>query len=121
MNSNSVPPLGAVCLLKELDLTGAYGVNPAGPQKIKMPFFIVQTRAEPRTVMAYQNRCPHLGVPLEWQPNQFLNHMRDYIICGTHGALFRLEDGFCIRGPCARKALIPVPIKICGGWVCLVE
>ena len=24
-------------------------------------------------VYAYKNRCPHRGVPLEWQPNQFLD------------------------------------------------
>ena len=44
-------------------------------------------------VFAYQNRCPHTGVNLEWQPDRFLDLTNRYIQCATHGALFRLTDG----------------------------
>ena len=39
-------------------------------------------------VYAYQNRCPHRGVALEWQPDQFLDASASLIQCSTHAALF---------------------------------
>ncbi|WP_408005462.1 Rieske (2Fe-2S) protein [Pseudomonas huanghezhanensis] len=59
-------------------------------------------------VYAYQNRCPHRGVPLEWLPDQFLDTSASLIRCATHGALFLIEDGQCIAGPCEGKSLTPV-------------
>lgn len=53
----------------------------------------------------YINRCPHTGVNLEWQPDRFLNPDGDLIQCSTHGAQFRIADGFCIFGPCAGRSL----------------
>lgn len=61
---------------------------------------------------AYKNRCPHLGIPLEWQPDQFLDEDGELIRCSTHGALFEIETGFCVAGPCAGQALTSVPIKV---------
>jgi nitrite reductase/ring-hydroxylating ferredoxin subunit len=56
-------------------------------------------------VHVYQNRCPHRGVPLEWHPDQFLDSSASLIQCATHGALFLIESGDCIAGPCEGKAL----------------
>ena len=56
-------------------------------------------------VYLYENRCPHLGVPLEWLPDQFLDHSQSLIQCATHGALFLIESGECVAGPCAGQAL----------------
>ena len=56
-------------------------------------------------VYAYRNRCPHRGVPLEWQPDQFLDHSQSMIQCATHGALFLIESGECVAGPCAGQSL----------------
>lgn len=61
---------------------------------------------------AYLNNCPHLGTELEYQENQFLDMDREYIICSTHGALFQVEDGACIFGPCQGKYLTPVKISV---------
>jgi len=63
-------------------------------------------------LVAYRNSCPHTGGPLDWVPDQFLDLDRDLIQCATHDALFRIEDGACIAGPCAGKALSPVTVKI---------
>ena len=63
-------------------------------------------------LFAYRNSCPHTGGPLDWVPDQFLNLDGDLIQCATHDALFRIEDGTCIAGPCAGKALSPVPVQI---------
>lgn len=56
-------------------------------------------------VRAYRNRCPHTGINLDWVPDQFLDFSGSYLQCATHGALFRLHDGFCVRGPCAGQSL----------------
>lgn len=62
-------------------------------------------------IFAYKNNCPHRGINLEWQPDQFLDAEGELIQCATHGALFRIETGECIAGPCAGDALVPVPIE----------
>lgn len=49
---------------------------------------------------AYENRCPHQGTPLETFPDKFLNADGSLLICTTHGARFRVEDGVCVSGPC---------------------
>lgn len=58
-----------------------------------------------RQAYVYSNRCPHRGVPLEWQPDQFLDPSRSLIQCATHGALFLIESGECVAGPCAGQFL----------------
>ena len=56
-------------------------------------------------VFAYRNRCPHRGIPLEWQADQFLDVSASLIQCATHGALFLIESGECVAGPCAGESL----------------
>ena len=62
------------------------------------------TRREGR-VYAYKNRCPHRGVALEWQPDQFLDPSASLIQCSTHAALFLIESGECVAGPGAGQFL----------------
>jgi nitrite reductase/ring-hydroxylating ferredoxin subunit len=54
---------------------------------------------------AYRNRCPHRGIALEWLPDQFLDASASLIQCATHGALFLIESGECVAGPCAGQSL----------------
>ena len=68
-------------------------------------------------VFVYLNSCPHLGVPLEVLPDRFLDGRREYVVCALHGARFRIEDGFCVSGPCAGDALEAVPAGIRDGAV----
>lgn len=56
-------------------------------------------------VYAYENRCPHQGTPLETFPDKFLNADGSLLICSTHGARFRVEDGLCVSGPCKGERL----------------
>ncbi|MGB0664470.1 MAG: Rieske (2Fe-2S) protein [Pontibacterium sp.] len=60
----------------------------------------------------YKNRCPHRSIPLEWNPDQFLDTDRNFIQCSTHGALFRIEDGLCVTGPCVNDRLESVRFYI---------
>lgn len=71
-------------------------------------------------IRAYLNNCPHLGIPLNWQPDEFLSIDGTHIQCSTHGALFTLDDGHCITGPCTGQALTPLLIdQKDNGDICL--
>ena len=83
------------------------------------PADYIIVRQGPR-VFAYRNRCPHTGVSLEWLPNQFLSLDGGYLQCATHGALFRLDNGYCVRGPCAGQSLQSLEVRLRDGWVELV-
>lgn len=79
--------------------------------------FVVRKR---EAIFAYINRCPHTGAPLDWSPDQFLNADGSYIICAMHGALFEIESGRCIYGPCVNQSLEPLPVNVEGGMIALV-
>lgn len=68
-------------------------------------------------VFVYVNSCPHWGSPLDLCPGRFLNRQRTLIQCSTHGAQFRIEDGFCIKGPCLGASLQPVHCAVVDGEV----
>jgi nitrite reductase/ring-hydroxylating ferredoxin subunit len=72
-------------------------------------------------VRAYENACPHQGTPLETFPDRFLTPEGDLIVCSTHGARFRVDDGICVSGPCKGEPLPPVSIRIEGGDIVLVD
>ena len=61
---------------------------------------------------AYKNLCPHLKVELEFLENQFLDLDQEYIECSTHGALFLVDTGKCISGPCIGQSLTAVEIQV---------
>ncbi len=63
---------------------------------------------------AYHNRCPHTGAPLEWREHDFLDREGRYIQCSLHGALFRIEDGLCLAGPCRGRSLERVELELSG-------
>lgn len=70
-------------------------------------------------IFVYANRCPHRGIPLEWQTDRFLDASGSLIQCATHGALFLIESGACVAGPCAGKSLSALPCQERDGaiWV----
>lgn len=68
-------------------------------------------------IFLYWNRCPHLGTPLEWEEDKFLDADGALIQCATHGALFRIEDGHCLSGPCQGKYLQSIPFVLEAGAV----
>jgi nitrite reductase/ring-hydroxylating ferredoxin subunit len=63
-------------------------------------------------VVAYQNHCAHLGHPLNWMPDGFLTRDKSNIICSSHGALYEIDSGLCIAGPCMGKTLHPVEVRV---------
>jgi len=67
-------------------------------------------------VAGYVDRCPHAGWPLAIM-DRYLTREGDRILCGGHGALFRLADGVSTSGPCAGQALEPWPVRLEAGSV----
>jgi nitrite reductase/ring-hydroxylating ferredoxin subunit len=62
-------------------------------------------------VHAYENSCPHRGIPLEWLPDRFLDDSGSLIQCSSHGALFLIESGECVAGPCSGDTLQPLECR----------
>ena len=79
--------------------------------------FVVRGAAE---VYAYRNRCPHTGAPLDWTPDRFLDNKKRFIQCAMHGALFEIETGLCVQGPCVDRYLEPVPVRVLGDEIVLL-
>jgi len=74
--------------------------------------FVLRFEGQPR---AYLNRCLHVPVELDWQPGEFLDADRRFIICSVHGATYHPADGRCAGGPCGRGRLTPVEVVEQGG------
>jgi nitrite reductase/ring-hydroxylating ferredoxin subunit len=68
-------------------------------------------------VYVYVNACPHLGLSLDWAPDNFLSADGSLIVCANHGAEFRIADGTCQRGPCRGQSLEAVPAWINEGLI----
>jgi nitrite reductase/ring-hydroxylating ferredoxin subunit len=63
-------------------------------------------------VFAYRNYCMHVGHPLNWKPDEFLTRDREHIICASHGAMYEIDSGVCVAGPCAGRQLHALEVTI---------
>jgi nitrite reductase/ring-hydroxylating ferredoxin subunit len=61
-------------------------------------------------VVGYLNRCVHVPTELDWQPGEFLDADREFILCSIHGAAYAPATGRCIGGPCGRGGLLPLDV-----------
>ena len=80
----------------------------------KLSLFVVHKDGK---FSAYINSCPHTGVNLEWQQDQFLDMDNMFIQCSTHDALFEVDTGLCIAGPCVGDSLERVDLVIEDGQI----
>jgi len=103
----------ALCHIDEIAEGQAKGFELADKK-----LFVVKFRGE---YYLYENSCPHRSIPLEWQPDQFLDYDKTFIQCATHGALFKIETGMCISGPCVDDHLTPIPFVINNDHITLSE
>lgn len=91
------------------------GNDPATPE----PVGLLAVR-KAGALHVYVNRCPHVRLPLDFVPGRFLDRSATNILCANHGALFRIEDGACLHGPCRGHSLIAVESRIDGAgnvWI----
>lgn len=68
------------------------------------------------TVYAYLNRCAHVPMELDYQPNHFFDHTGHWLICATHGALYAPQTGQCRLGPC-QGGLVKIEVSEAAGQV----
>lgn len=83
------------------------------------PFRIVVVRTAVREFVGYVNACPHQGTWLNIGGGEFFNKDGTRLRCGRHGALFDIESGVCVEGPCKDKSLEPIALAVVGDDVCL--
>jgi nitrite reductase/ring-hydroxylating ferredoxin subunit len=70
---------------------------------------------------AYVNRCQHLPIPLDAGTREFLTEDGAHLLCSTHGALYRIADGYCVEGPCEGESLQRLRLQIEGEIVRLLD
>jgi nitrite reductase/ring-hydroxylating ferredoxin subunit len=63
-------------------------------------------------VRGYVDRCPHMGLPLAQVLDDYLTPAGDLIVCSWHSALFRVDDGACVGGPCNGQRLTEWPVTV---------
>ena len=68
-------------------------------------------------VVAYLNRCVHVAAEMDWQPGEFLDAERRFIVCSIHGATYEPADGRCVGGPCGKGRLTALEGAESGGEV----
>lgn len=95
-----------LCKLSELADNGSKGIQHGDDS-----LFVI---ARDGSYYAYRNSCPHLGVELNWLEDQFLDRDDALIQCATHGALFIIENGECIAGPCLGASLQAIEVCVKG-------
>ena len=95
-----------LCKLSEIPDNGSKGI-----ERDDDNLFVIARNGQ---YYAYRNSCPHLGVELNWLEDQFLDRDDALIQCATHGALFIVESGECVAGPCLGDSLQAIEVCIKG-------
>lgn len=95
-----------LCHVDELPEGGARGFDTEGAGQATV--FVLRRGSALR---AWRDACPHLGTPLPWRRDAYLDASGRHIVCAAHGALFDPLTGVCSLGPCLGDALTPVAIE----------
>ena len=69
--------------------------------------FAVRFQGRPH---AYLNRCAHVAMELDFQPNRVFDDSGQWLICATHGAVYQPATGECRGGPC-RGGLVRIVLS----------
>jgi len=111
----------AICSMNDIPSRKARGfyLMRVGEDDTPQPWPIIVVRWG-RQVFGYVNKCPHNGVNLDWERNQFLDPNGIRLMCGKHGALFDIGTGACIDGPCKGSSLESVALTIIDDDICVV-
>lgn len=73
-------------------------------------FFLVNNGGH---VVGYKNSCPHWpGSSMPVFKNRYLDNECRYIVCSGHGALFEIDSGLCIKGPCIGQRLVSIDLEM---------
>ena len=61
-------------------------------------------------VHAYVNRCSHVAMEMDYQPDRFFDDTGRWLMCATHGAYYDPTTGACTGGPC-KAGLVPIALS----------
>jgi nitrite reductase/ring-hydroxylating ferredoxin subunit len=86
-----------------------------GSDRDGRPIQAIVLRDPSGTIVAYRNLCRHLPIPLDGGTGQLLSADGAHLVCGTHGATYRVGDGLCIEGPCEGLVLHPLSVRLEAG------
>ena len=97
-----------LCHIDDLPDGGAKGFQVPG---IRHKVILVRKGV---SVFAYLDACPHYspGTPMAWKTNAYLDGEGKHIACHSHGALFDIETGKCLAGPCLGKSLQVFKVQV---------
>ncbi|KYK43838.1 (2Fe-2S)-binding protein [Bradyrhizobium liaoningense] len=114
-------PIYAICGFNDLRSRQARGfhlmvVEDDGSHR-SWPIIVVRWG---KKVLGYVNKCPHNGVNLDWERNEFLDPYGVRLMCGKHGSTFELGTGRCVEGPCQGRALTPIALAVLDGDICVL-
>jgi nitrite reductase/ring-hydroxylating ferredoxin subunit len=70
-------------------------------------------------LVAYENRCRHLPVSLDFYSGNFFSPDGQSFICQNHNAIYEPLTGLCVRGPCEGQSLKALEIEVVDGDVWL--
>jgi nitrite reductase/ring-hydroxylating ferredoxin subunit len=117
MMGQGVMPEAELCALQDLPDGAARGFVVAGlRQKV-----VVVRQGE--ALHGYLDSCPHYagGTPMAWRSDAYLNGAGTHLACHSHGALFEIDTGVCVLGPCLGQRLRTVELKVTQqGRICAV-
>ena len=68
-------------------------------------------------VYGYLDRCAHMALPLAQKLDKYLTEDGTLIQCSWHGALYAVETGLCVGGPCAGARLEAWPVTVRDGMI----
>ncbi|HUC65591.1 MAG TPA: Rieske 2Fe-2S domain-containing protein [Stellaceae bacterium] len=104
-----------LCRVEEIPDGGGRGFRFGSGPDLAAVFVVKRAGA----LYAYVNSCPHLGTPLDFLPDRFFDRDGRHLLCSTHGARFRIDDGYCVDGPCAGRRLRAALIRVEAGDILL--
>jgi nitrite reductase/ring-hydroxylating ferredoxin subunit len=111
----------AICRMEDIPSRQARGFQlmTRGDDGTMRPWSIFVVRWG-RQVFGYVNNCPHNGVNLDWERNQFFDPNGLRLMCGKHGSQFEIGTGRCVDGPCKGESLTPVALTVLDDDICVV-
>lgn len=74
----------------------------------EVPAFVIRYHGR---VFAYLNECAHVPAELDWQPGEFFDYSKLYLVCSIHGALYAPESGRCLSGRCNGQGLKALTVE----------
>jgi nitrite reductase/ring-hydroxylating ferredoxin subunit len=117
MNERNPRPTARLCRLDAIPDGTARGFS-FGSGIDRREIFVYRNG---ETLLGYDNACPHQGTPLNFLPDRFLDFEGEHFLCTTHGALFRIANGFCLMGPCQGKSLKRIELRVEEGEIFWIE